>query len=63
MSIETASPECPRCGSRAVEVTPGRASACSPFPPLEALRCTCCENTGTRLRLRERVIVQWTHEG
>jgi len=62
MANEEASPVCPRCGSDAVEVAPGRASVCMPFPPVDLLRCGGCDNTGTRLRLRERVIVQWAHE-
>lgn len=54
---------CPACGEREVVAEPGRASACLPFPPLESLVCARCGNTGTRLRLRERDLVQWTRGG
>ncbi|HEY0135598.1 MAG TPA: hypothetical protein VGB85_16050 [Nannocystis sp.] len=63
MAGEDPSMVCPRCGSRAVEVSPGRASPCMPLPPVEGLRCTACGNTGTRMRLRERTLVDWRHEG
>ncbi len=55
--------ECPACGASEVRVEPGRASACLPFPPVEALLCLRCENTGTRLRLRARDIVRWARGG
>ncbi len=62
MTAPTAEPRltCPRCGGQAIEVSPARAGVCTPFPALEALRCPGCGNTGTRMVLRERTIVQWS---
>lgn len=62
MSAEREGLVCPRCGCPEVQVTPGRASACTPLPAPELLRCPQCENTGTRLGLRGRPIVRWDHE-
>lgn len=51
---------CPACDAREVRVTPARASSCTPFPPVEPLQCLRCGNTGTRMRLRGRDVVQWS---
>jgi uncharacterized Zn finger protein len=61
VSAEAAALRCPRCGSLAVEVVRGRASACTPMPAVELLRCQHCENTGTRLALRGQPRVRWDH--
>jgi len=53
---------CPACGGEEIEVTRGRASACTPMPPIEALRCVRCGNAGTRLRLGREVRVRWERE-
>lgn len=54
---------CPACGGEAVIVGAATGSACLPFPPVEPLRCPDCGNTGTRMRLRERTLVQWARRG
>lgn len=56
-------PTCPACGATDVVVAAATASACLPFPPVEPLRCPRCGNTGTRVRLRERTLVQWARGG
>lgn len=63
MEAETAPLTCPACGCGTVIVEPAKGSACLPFPPLEPLRCPDCGNTGTRLRLHERTLVQWARRG
>ncbi len=63
MEAETSPPACPACGREAVIVEAPRGSGCLPFPPIEPLRCPDCGNTGTRLRMRERTIVQWARKG
>lgn len=65
VSMKGATPTlvCPVCHCQAVIVEPGRASACLPLPPVEALRCPDCGNTGTQLRLRERTLLQWARGG
>lgn len=57
---DDASASCPACGAPDVQVTAATPSACLPFPPVERLSCTRCGNTGTRLRLRDRTLVQWS---
>lgn len=63
--METATPRlsCPVCGCEQVIALPAKGSACLPFPPVEPLRCPDCGNTGTRLRLHERTLVQWARGG
>lgn len=63
MTGEVEAPRCPECGALDVTVEAVRASACLPFPPVESLLCRCCGNTGTRLRLRERSLIQWSRGG
>jgi len=63
MASEVDALRCGDCGGAAVTVEATRASGCLPFPPVEALRCRDCGNTGTRLRLRDRTVVQWTRGG
>jgi hypothetical protein len=46
-----------------VIVEPTKGSACLPLPPVEPLRCPDCGNTGTRLRLHERTLLQWARGG
>ena len=64
-AMEAAAPpvSCPACGCAAVIVEPAKHSACLPFPPVEPLRCPACGNTGTRLRLHDRTLVQWARKG
>jgi len=62
VSGEAGALACPRCGCPEVQVTPGRASPCSPLPAPERLRCPGCENSGTRLPLHGRPLVRWEHE-
>ncbi len=50
---------CPACGGEEIEVAPGRASPCSPLPPIDALRCPRCGNAGTRLRLGRELRIRW----
>lgn len=50
---------CPRCQRQTVVVDRPIASACVPFPAMEALRCQVCGHQGTRVRMGSRVIVSW----
>jgi hypothetical protein len=45
-----------------VQVEPGRASACTPMPPIDALRCPRCGNAGTRVRHRGGATVRWDRD-
>ena len=63
MTGDTDALRCPACGAEGPQVEPARASACLPFPPVETLLCWRCGNTGTRMRLRERTVVQWSRGG
>lgn len=63
MDAEAPRLSCPVCGCQAVIVEAPKRSACLPFPPVEPLRCSDCGNTGTRLRLHERPLVQWARRG
>lgn len=63
MASEVEAPRCPACGAEDVTIAATRASACLPFPPVETLLCGRCGNTGTRVRLAGRTVVQWSRGG